>query len=163
MSMGFDAFAEVAAVRLRHALVAAYGVDVGGDAAAEAMAYGFEHWDELAEMQNPSGYLYRVGQTAAGRLRRRAPRLPPPDPVLLPDVEPSLVPALEQLSEQQRTVVLFGGGFAVASERSRRTVGRECVDGAYPSRAWHDPVAFTDGRCGSWLNLTSSSGRTRPG
>lgn len=67
MSVGFDAFAEVAAVRLRHALVAAYGVDVGGDAAAEAMAYGFEHWDELAEMQNPSGYHSRRHRIATIR------------------------------------------------------------------------------------------------
>lgn len=107
MYVSFDAFAEESAVRLRHALTAAYGPDIGVDAAAEAMAYGFEHWDELAKMDNPRGYLYRVGQTAAARLRRRPSRLPRPDPVMLPEVEPTLAPALDRLSEHQRTVVIL--------------------------------------------------------
>lgn len=107
MGVTFAVFAAEAGPRLRHALVAAYGVDVGVDAAAEAMAYGFEHWGRLAGMGNPSGYLYRVGQSAAARLRNRPSRLPPAEPVTLPEVDPGLVPALERLSEQQRTVVLL--------------------------------------------------------
>lgn len=57
--------------RLERALVARYGIPDGLDAAAEAMAYAVEHWDELRTMQNPAGYLYRVGQSAGGRLARR--------------------------------------------------------------------------------------------
>ena len=68
--MSFDQFAQSVTPRLRAALVAAYGVDIGSDAAAEAMAYAWEHWDRVGEMGNPAGYLYRVGQTAARRLRR---------------------------------------------------------------------------------------------
>ncbi|MFP5488345.1 MAG: sigma factor-like helix-turn-helix DNA-binding protein [Acidimicrobiia bacterium] len=103
----FEEFAEVASPRLRHALVAAYGLDAGLDAAAEAMAYGFEHWDDVSATANPAGYLYRVGQTAARRSRRQPPRLPRPEPTELPDVEPGLVPALEELTEPQRVVVVL--------------------------------------------------------
>jgi RNA polymerase sigma factor (sigma-70 family) len=107
MDVTFDAYARASTPRLRHALVLAYGVDVGADAAAEAIAYGFENWDELSRMANPTGYLYRVGQTAARRLRSRPLRLPRPEAERLPDFEPGLIPALEQLTEQQRTVVLL--------------------------------------------------------
>lgn len=107
MGVRFEEFAEVAAPRLRHALVAAYGLDAGVDAAAEAMAYGFEHWGEVSATSNPAGYLYRVGQSAARRMRRQPPMLPRPSSVVLPDVEPGLVPALEELTETQRVVVVL--------------------------------------------------------
>jgi RNA polymerase sigma factor (sigma-70 family) len=61
-------------------------------------------------MTNPAGYLYRVGQSSAQRLRRRPVRLPRADVAQLPDVSPELVPALEKLSEQQRVVVVLVGG-----------------------------------------------------
>ena len=97
--------------RLRAGLVSAYGPDVGLDAAAEAMAYGFEHWQRLSTMQNPSGYLYRVGQTAAKRSRRSTPSLPAPPISEMPMIEPGLVPALNDLTELQRTCVLLVRAF----------------------------------------------------
>lgn len=110
MGVSFESFAGEAGPRLRNALVAAYGVDVGVDAAADALAYGFEHWAQVSPMDNPVGYLYRVGQTSAQRLLRRPVRLPRADAVRLPEVAPELVPALEELSEQQRVVVILVGG-----------------------------------------------------
>jgi DNA-directed RNA polymerase specialized sigma24 family protein len=111
LCMGFEAFAAVAGPRLRAGLVAAYGPDVGLDAAAEALAYGWEHWDRVGVMTNPAGYLYRVGQTAARRGRRTAPAVPAPSPSEVPDFEPGLVPALQQLSESQRVCVLMVHGY----------------------------------------------------
>ena len=110
MGVGFESFADEVGPRLRHALVATYGIDVGVDAAADALAYGFEHWERVGSMSNPVGYLYRVGQTSAQRLLRRPVRLPHVDPVQLPEVMPELAPALEELSEQQRVVVVLVGG-----------------------------------------------------
>ena len=107
MGVSFESFAATAAPKLRHALVAAYGLEAGLEAAADALAYGFEHWDDLCEMRNPTGYLYRVGQSAAARGRRRPPLLPRIDPAVMPDVEPGLIPALEALTEQQRIVVVL--------------------------------------------------------
>jgi len=103
----FERFAAETGPRLRTALTAAYGPDVGADAAAEALAYGWEHWPRLSRMANPAGYLFRVGQSAARAGRRPQGCLPMPSPQELPTIEPGLVPALESLSEGQRTCVVL--------------------------------------------------------
>jgi DNA-directed RNA polymerase specialized sigma24 family protein len=103
----YEEFVERNGSRLRAALVAAYGPDVGADAAAEALAYGFEHWPELSSMANPAGYLYRVGQSEARRHFRPPVYLPPVAAPGLPDFEPGLAPALEALTESQRIGVVL--------------------------------------------------------
>lgn len=110
-AVSFESFAIEHGPRLRAGLVSAYGPGVGLDAAAEAMAYGFEHWQRLSTMGNPSGYLYRVGQTAARRSRRSAPTLPAPQLSEMPMIEPGLVPALNDLTEMQRPCVLLVHAF----------------------------------------------------
>jgi RNA polymerase sigma-70 factor (ECF subfamily) len=92
-------------------LVAAYGPEVGLDAASEALAYAWEEWPRLEAMDNPAGYLFRVGQTAARQLNRRPPSFPAPPQQLLPDFEPGLLPALAALTDQQRVCVLLVHGF----------------------------------------------------
>ena len=67
----FTVFALQFEPRLRRGLIPALGVDLATDAAAEALAYGWEHWDRVGAMENPQGYLYRVARTAGRRLRRR--------------------------------------------------------------------------------------------
>lgn len=103
----FDEFLDGGRARLVAGLVAAYGPEVGQDAAAEAMAYGWQHWDRLQKMDNPIGYLYRVGQSASRSSRRPAGFLPVEPADGLPDFEPGLAPALEQLSEQQRSCLIL--------------------------------------------------------
>ena len=103
-----DSFVEFVAeveAKLRYALSAAYGSDVGREAAAEALAYGWEHWSRLRVMHNPGGYLYRVGQGAARRLRRKPRLLGWVAGSETPWVEPELAPAMNKLSERQRVVV----------------------------------------------------------
>lgn len=107
----FEEFVERDGSRLRAALVAAYGVDVGGDATAEALAYGWEHWGRVSGMDNPVGYLFRAGQNAARRSFRRPPLLPLPGSEELPRFEPGLLPALAALSEQQRVAVMLVHGY----------------------------------------------------
>ena len=41
----FTQFVEEVEGRLRHALVARYGLDLGRESAAEAMAYAWENWE----------------------------------------------------------------------------------------------------------------------
>src|ERR1700755_2408276 len=77
----FEAFTQRCGPDLRRVLVARYGVEVGVEAAADALAYAWERWDRVGAMANPTGYLVRVGQSAARRYRRR--------PVVLPDAAPS--------------------------------------------------------------------------
>ena len=110
--MAFEDFAASLGLRLRVALVAAYGPEVGLDAAAEAIAYGWQHWERVGGMSNPAGYLYRVGQSAARREfgRRNIYMQRDPDPVL-PDFDPGLVPALRRLTEHQRVAVVMVHGY----------------------------------------------------
>lgn len=97
---------------LRRALTAAYGSDIGREAAAEALAYGWQHWTRVAPMANPSGYLFRVGQNKARRMTRRS-RRSSHDEVLHqePWAEPQFGPAWNSLSERQRVVVGLIHGF----------------------------------------------------
>ncbi len=84
----FEAFFAVAEPRLRRALVAAYGFDRGREAAAEALAWAWEHWSELQAKENPVGYIYRIG---ARRTRgRRLPTTYVPNETHEPWFEPGL-------------------------------------------------------------------------
>jgi RNA polymerase sigma-70 factor (ECF subfamily) len=103
----FEHWVEQRAAGLRAALVAAYGIDVGVEATADALAYGFQHWDRVGAMDNPAGYLYRVGQSAARRQFRRPPLLPASASAGLPAFEPGLAPALASLTEVQRSAVVM--------------------------------------------------------
>jgi DNA-directed RNA polymerase specialized sigma24 family protein len=94
--------------KLRRALIAAYGYERGREAVAEALAYAWEHWDELQGAGNPAGYLYRVGQT---RTRERKLRIVyEPLETYEHLVEPGLAPALASLSERQRVAVFLAHG-----------------------------------------------------
>lgn len=103
----FETFYRDVEPRLTRALIAACGPVVGRDAAAAALAYGFEHWERVQRLANPAGYLYRVGRNAARRSSRR------PDPAIDGTVaaqwgfEPGLPRALAALTEQQRCAVLL--------------------------------------------------------
>jgi DNA-directed RNA polymerase specialized sigma24 family protein len=94
--------------RLRESLIAAFGGEIGRDAAAEALVYGWDNWDRIGLMENPSGYLFKVG-LSRGRsaLSKRRPVFDSVEPGRIPDVEPRLPEALSSLSERQRTVVLL--------------------------------------------------------
>lgn len=98
----FDDFARAARPRLLRAF-AGSNADTAADAAAEGLAYAWEHWAELRQMENAVGYLYRVGQSRTRR--RRQPKLPSPEAIGVPEVEPGLVPALLRLPETQRIAV----------------------------------------------------------
>lgn len=89
--------------RLRRAFIGAFGVERAAEATAEAIAWGWEHRHRLREMDNPVGYLYRVGQSRSRR--RRAALLPCPEKIGMPNFEPGLIDALKVLPDRQRTVV----------------------------------------------------------
>ena len=101
----FEAFVEHAERRLRVALTAAYGQEAGRDAAATALAYGWEHWDRVSAMENPVGYLYRVGQSS--QRRKKEPHWAEVPVSAMPDVEPGLPKAIAALSEKQRLAVVL--------------------------------------------------------
>src|SRR6202167_2500765 len=104
----FRAFVLIVQPRLHSAFIASYGHERGREATAEALAYAWEHWASVEQMTNPTGYLYRVGQSKVGRRRMPAVFVRPQDHD--PWVEPGLPAALASLSERQRVAVLLVHG-----------------------------------------------------
>ena len=108
----FSVFVEENEARLRHALSARFGLEVGKEAAAEALAYAWEHWERVAAMESPVGYVYTVGKDRGRRMKRRRRVAFPSVPVeRAPWVEPGLSPAVAALPERQRTVVVLLYGY----------------------------------------------------
>lgn len=104
----FTEFVEDAEPRLRRALVARYGTQEGREAVAEALAYAWEHWERVSEMENPVGYLYRVGRTRGTWGFRRPVRLPRQEPSDDSSwFEPALPKLVEDLPTKQRTAVML--------------------------------------------------------
>jgi DNA-directed RNA polymerase specialized sigma24 family protein len=103
----FTEFANANEARLRHALIASCGGEVGREVAVEALAYGWEHWERVRKMDNPVGYLYVVGRNLSRRRRPSGPRFSEVPVDAIPDVEPGLPRALDSLSTRQRTVVVL--------------------------------------------------------
>ena len=111
VASSFTEWALAAEPRLRHALTAAFGSQVGVDATAEALSLAWERWDQLKERDDPLGYVFGIGRNVARRsTKQRPPALMAVPADRLPDVEPGLPEAIARLSEQQRTVVglLYG-------------------------------------------------------
>ena len=108
----FEDFARIVEPGLRRALTAAFGVEVGREGAAEALAYGWEHWDRIRTLENPSGYLFRVGQNTARKMSKRHRLFGRPDVGQgEPWVETGFGEAWLGLSERQRVVMGLVHGF----------------------------------------------------
>ena len=106
----FEEFVVAVSPRLQRAFVARYGVDLGNEALADALGWAWEHRGQLNEMENPTGYLYRVGQTSVrSNVRRRRRALLPAEEPISPaaEPEPGLHTALERLTDDQRVAVLL--------------------------------------------------------
>lgn len=121
----YTSFVRVHGPLLRRALVARYGVEVGRDAAADALLRAWEDWSKVSAMANPVGYLYRVGQSAARpsvRWRLRTRPLDFPREVAGEDgsVHTDLFDALGRLPTRQRVAVILvkshGHTYAEAAE-----------------------------------------------
>ncbi len=102
----YTSFVRESEPRLRAALVAHFGPERGREATAEALAYGWENWERIRHMENPVGYLYRVGQHTGFR-RSRRPAFPEAASHSDPLVEPALPAALARLSKRQRAAVIL--------------------------------------------------------
>lgn len=91
--------------RLRAALTAAYGPDRGREAAAEALAWAWEHQDRLSRIERPVAYLFRVGRSRTRLGRTHV--LPWRPGWSEPWVEPGLSAALASLTRSQRIAVML--------------------------------------------------------
>lgn len=111
--VGVPATEEDLVVVLRRGFTLALGAELGAEALSEALLCLAGNRDRVLAMDNPAGYLFTVGRQRASSERRRlpAPLFPTPADAGIPDVEPSLVTALGQLSERQRVCVVLVHGF----------------------------------------------------
>jgi DNA-directed RNA polymerase specialized sigma24 family protein len=105
----FDDFVTANGRQLRQALVARFGVDVGTEVSSEALAYAWQHWQRIEALDNPIGYLYRVGVSAARRHHRwrRPVALPLESAVPAESAAEDLAHALSCLTEHQRVCVIL--------------------------------------------------------
>ena len=113
--------------RLRRALVAAYGTEVGREATADALAWAWEHFDRIEAMSNAAGYLYRVGQSSTRRDRRHRERtdlrvVDGGHEDRLP-IEPGLADALAVLTPPQRAAVLLVEGWGLTLQETADAMG----------------------------------------
>jgi len=123
MGLNFEQLLAEIEPRLREGLVAAYGLDVGTDSCADAVAWAWENRDKLGAMSNPAGYLFRVGQSAARSYLRPSGFLPQPEAGRIPEIEPGLAPALEQLTESQRVAVVAVHSFGWSQQEVADLLG----------------------------------------
>ena len=110
-SESFTSFVEEVEPRLKRALCVGFGIESGVEATADALAYGWEHWDRIRDMDNPAGYLYQVGRSRTRARRTPRPTFPALPAEASPWVEPGLPAALARLSESQRQAVWLVHGF----------------------------------------------------
>ena len=122
----FERFAGEVEPRLRRALVAGFGAAVGREAAADALAWAWQNWGRVTGLENPVGYLYRVGRTLAIRSGARDVPVADPAPAIVsPDdsFEPGLAPAIARLSEAQRCAVVLVVGFGYTLRDAAEVLG----------------------------------------
>ena len=108
----FTEWAESAEPKIRQALTASFGPQLGTDATADALALAWERWDEVRHKANSLGYVYGIGRNKARRMAgRRHPALLEVPSKCLPHVEPGLPAAVAALSDKQRIVVVLLHGY----------------------------------------------------
>ncbi len=110
-SEAFADFVREVEPKLLRALIVAVGREAGREATADSLVYAWTHWDRVSVMDNPAGYLYRVGRSCAKKYRSRVVGLPVHASNPEPWIEPGLGEAINGLSERQRTAVLLIEGY----------------------------------------------------
>lgn len=114
---------------LNRAFATRFGVTVGAEVMADVTAWAWEHRRDLAGMDNPAGYLFRVGQSAARRYVRWSAQadLPQAEVDLAAtqqtDVDPGLDAALARLGDDQRVAVVMVHGYGLSYSEAADLVG----------------------------------------
>lgn len=123
-SSEFTRFVKEVEPRLSYAFFAAYGPEVGADVTSDALVYGWEHWEAVREMDNPSGYLFRVGQSKARWYHKPRVCFPTIARSGIPEVEPRLPEVLGHLTRNQRIAVVLIHAMGWTEEEVARLIGR---------------------------------------
>jgi DNA-directed RNA polymerase specialized sigma24 family protein len=116
--------------RLRQAMAAKYGPEIGLEAADEAVAWAIAHPDRVVGLDHPLAYLYRVAQSKARPslrwVSRRAASLEVDRIVAehIAPIDPGLVRALGKLPPDHRSAVMLvhAHGWTIAEVAAARGV-----------------------------------------
>ena len=132
----FERFVRDVEPKLRRALTVGFGAQAGRQAAADALVWSWENWEKVCGLDNPAGYLYKVGRTAALRAGGRdlpVAQVSPPHTMGDSSFEPALMPVLRAMSEPRRTAVLLvhGHGYTLREAAdllgvTASTIHRDC-------------------------------------
>lgn len=111
-ALDFDAFYRTARPSVGRALaLTLHDIDLATDSVDEAMVRAYQRWDHVSRLDNPAGWVYRVGLNhARSRLRRLLRRMPPSAASTahseLTVADPAIALALDDLSIDHRAVVV---------------------------------------------------------
>lgn len=119
----FTRFVKEVEPRLSYAFAAAYGPETGAEVTSDTLEWAWAHWSKVEPMENPAGYLYRVGQSKARWYHRPAVLFPQLPPVEMPSVCPELPEALGTLSKHQRVAVVLIHGLGYSEREVADLVG----------------------------------------
>jgi RNA polymerase sigma-70 factor (ECF subfamily) len=108
--LAFAEFVDAKEADIRRALTGRFGAEMGREAAAHALLYGLENWNRVSAMDNPAGYLFRVGQRWGRRSRRKRVHFDVVESPTGPWFEPGLGTALAALPAKQRVAVVLRHG-----------------------------------------------------
>jgi len=103
--------------RVQRGLIAQFGIEVGGEVASDVVLWAWEHIERLSDVQNPAGFLFRVGQSAARRHcrwqrdRARFPATPGWVADNAPELDDEVLDAMRSLKASQRVAVLLVHGY----------------------------------------------------
>jgi RNA polymerase sigma-70 factor (ECF subfamily) len=130
--LSFEAFFEVEKDQLYRALcLVTRNRHEAEDLTQDAFVRVLEHWDRVAELEDPHGYLYRTAMNGFrrryGRAKmtaRRSLRLVPPDDQMAEiDERDAALRALAGLSPRQRAAVVLTDMLGFTSEQAARMLG----------------------------------------
>ena len=122
---GFEDFFRSTEPVLRAALVSTFGPETGREAAAEALLYPWRNWDRIGNLDNPAGYLFRVGQRWGRRHQVRGRRRfeTAPAASVHPPFEPQLADSLSALPVRQRQAVVLCIGYGLSHAEAAALLG----------------------------------------
>jgi RNA polymerase sigma factor (sigma-70 family) len=128
IATGFPEFYARTHDGLTRALALTLGdLDLGADAADEALARAYLRWDHVSTLDNPGGWAYRVGLNWGRSVLRKLRRpviVTDPTTVEIPSiVEPALLDAVRRLSTRHRSVVVCRYLFGWSEDQTAQTLG----------------------------------------